>query len=80
MFLFIDKSLDGISPLIYPKIPPPFPFLSKRKRKRNHPTKVGREENLHQVLFLISFVYPCLLLLEEQEDQTKLFLLELIFK
>ena len=29
MFLFTDESLDGI--FSYNKIPPPFPFLSKRK-------------------------------------------------
>ena len=33
MFLFIDRSLDGISSLIYNKIPPPLPFLSKQKEK-----------------------------------------------
>ena len=31
LFLFVDKSLDGISSLIYNKIPPIFPLLSKRK-------------------------------------------------
>ena len=48
---------------MYNKIPPPF-------RHCSHPKKIGWEEKLHQVLFLISLVYECFLVLGEQENRT----------
>ena len=69
MFLFIDKSLDGMSSLIYNKITPPFPFLSKRKGTLEPSNKNCLEENF-QVLFLISLIYQCFPLLDEQENYT----------
>ena len=64
MFLFLQKNLDGISPIIYDKIPPHFPFLFKWKGHCSHLLKVGLKENLHQVL------YRFFLELDDQECRT----------
>ena len=77
--MLIDKSLDDISSLIYNKIPPPFPYLSKWKRKLEPSNKnwPGRKLSSSFVSDIISIsMFP----FTWGTRRSNLFLIELILK
>ena len=77
--MLIDKSLDDISSLIYNKIPPPFPYLSKWKRKLEPSNKnwPGRKLSSSFVSDIISIsMFP----FTWWTRRSNLFLIELILK